>query len=134
MVCTWKISYFRLQFNQMGSQLCKLQQFKTAKAVKVQADPYNGGFSHRQKLPRKQNMINKIPNMNQLINTTTVKFNRLNFIQQIQQIKSATMDREINISINATIHQSENPAYGNQHTVLLKCTGTKIYKSKLIYL
>ena len=102
----------------MGSQLCKLQQFKTAKAVKVQADPYNGGFSHRQKLPRKQNMINKIPNMNQLINTTTVKFNRLNFIQQIQQIKSATMELEISITINSTIQQIQNSLHGNQHAVL----------------
>ena len=28
----------------MGSQLCKLLQFRTVKAVKVQTDPYNGEY------------------------------------------------------------------------------------------
>ena len=87
-------------------------------------------FRHQQNLPRKRNMINRILNINQLIKTTTVKFNRLNFMHQNQQFKS--IYPEMNFSINATIHQSESPAYGNQHT-LIKCTGTKIYKTYMIY-
>ena len=35
----------------MGSQLCKMHQFQTVKAVKVQADPYNEEFYTSTKAP-----------------------------------------------------------------------------------
>ena len=53
----------------MGSQLCKLRQFRTVKPVKVETDPYNGEFYTSAKPPSqteydKQNSEYKSTNQN----------------------------------------------------------------------